>query len=70
MAAFGIAVVAAVLALRHRGDVQAALSTVSAIGPGHTPDEQIRGLCVLGVILVTLVVIIRLAIAGNGRKDK
>lgn len=59
-----------VLAVWHHRELAAAIGSISEIGPGHTPEEKTLGLCVLGVILVSLVAVVRLVLHGNQRGDK
>ena len=67
--AMGLAILAVVLAVRHQPAIHATLATVGDIGPGFSPEEQTRGLVVLGVILVSGVAIVRLLIEANRRND-
>ena len=59
-----------VLAVWHHRELVAAVGSISEIGPGHTAEEKTLGLCVLGVILVSLVAVVRLVLHGNQRGDK
>ena len=54
-----LVIVAVVLAFQMRDELVATLSTLRAIGPSHSTDEQIKGLLVLGLILVALVGVVR-----------
>lgn len=55
-----LAVLSGVMLLNHRSAVGAVLSTVAAIGPGHSSEEKTLGLLTLGICCVCLVAIIRL----------
>ncbi len=68
--ALGLVVLSVVLAVRNHRELAAAIGTIAEIGPGHTAEEKTVGLCVLGVILVSLVAVVRLALQGNERKDR
>ncbi len=68
--ALGLVVMSVVLAVRNHRELAAAIGSIAEIGPGHTAEEKTLGLCVLGVILVSLVAVVRLVLQGNERKDK
>ena len=69
--AFALAIFGVVLLIRQRDAVGVALTGIGQIGPGHTPEEKFYGFFVLGILLVSLVAIVRLVLDANGRdKDK
>ena len=69
--AFALAIFGVVLLVRDHGAVGVALAGVGAIGPGHTAAEKFHGFFVLGILMVTLVAIVRLVLDANGRnKDR
>ena len=70
VAALGLVILSVVLAVRNRDELQATLGMILQVGPGHTPEEQVLGLCVLGVLCVAGVVIVRLILEANRRKDQ
>ena len=70
VAALGLVVLSVVLAVRNHRQLGAAIGSISQIGPGHTPEDKTLGLCVLGVILVSLVAVVRLVLNANERKDR
>lgn len=63
------ALFALVLILRNRSDVGLTIASVRNIGTGHSPEEQVVGIIVLGLILVSIVVIVRLLVSQN-RNEK
>jgi hypothetical protein len=68
---FALVVFGSVLLVREHNAVGVALSGLGQIGPGHTPAEKFHGFFVLGILLVTLVAIVRLVLDANGRnKDR
>ncbi len=69
--AFALAIFGIVLLVREHGAVGVALAGVGQIGPGHSPEEKFHGFFVLGILLVTLVAVVRLVLDPNGRnKDR
>ena len=69
--AFALAIFGIVLLVREHGAVGVAIAGVGRIGPGHSPEEKFHGFFVLGILLVTLVAIVRLVLDPNGRnKDR
>lgn len=66
---FGLLILAAVLTVYHHRAVHAAITSIGRIGPGYTQEESVLGLCVLGIILVSLVAIVRLVVSENRRND-
>ena len=68
--ALSLVVLSVVLAVRNHRQLAVAFGSLSQIGPGHTAEDKTLGLCVLGVILVSLVAIVRLVVHGNERKDR
>ncbi len=68
--ALGLVVLSVVLAVRNHRELGAAIGSITKIGLGHTPEDKTLGLCVLGVILVSLVAVVRLVLQGNERKDR
>lgn len=65
--AFGFAIIAVILAVRHRDELSVALGGLGHMGPASTPDEQFYGFLVLGLLLITLVVIVRLIVSAGGK---
>ena len=65
--AIGLAFFAIVLLVKFGSQVGAVLGNLSAIGPGHTLEEKTLGLGVLGLILVALVAVVRIACRNNGK---
>lgn len=68
--AFALAILAVVLTVRHGGDLRATVSTIGQLGPRYTIEEKTLGFCVLGVILVSLVAIVRLVLSNDRRNDR
>ncbi len=66
--ALGLVLVALWIALLMSTEIAAFLSTLGDIGPGHTPDQQLKGLMAFGLLAVTLVALIRLLL-HNDRRD-
>lgn len=67
--AFALAILSIVLAVWHRQALRAAVTGIGHIGPGHSMEDKTLGLWVLGVILVSLVAIVRLVISSNRSND-
>ena len=51
---------AAWLALSYHTEMSVFLSNMTRIGPGHPPEDQVKGLIAFGLIGVTLVAIVRI----------
>ena len=68
--AFGLVILSVFLAVRNRGELSVAVGAITKVGPGHTPEEQVLGFCVLGVLCAAGVAIVRLVITGNDRRNK
>lgn len=66
---FGLLILAAVLTVYHHRAVRAAISSIGRIGSGYAQEESVLGLCVLGIILVSLVAVVRLVVSDNRRDE-
>ena len=67
VAALCVVLTAAVLAVRYRNGLGIAVAGLGRMGPGNTPEERFYGFLVLGLLLVTLVVVVRLIVEAGGR---
>ncbi len=65
VAAFGLGIFGLWLALKMHREMAVFLSSMSAIGPGHDPDDQVRGLIAVGVILVSLLGLIKIVLQNK-----
>ena len=65
--ALALGIFGVVLLVREHGAVGVALAGIGQIGPGHTPEEKFQGFLVLGILLITLVAVVRLVLDANGR---
>jgi hypothetical protein len=54
-----IGVPLAVIVWTHRDDIARFFAAIESIGPGHSPDEQTRGLLALGLVAVAIAVVVR-----------
>ncbi|MCH7592217.1 MAG: hypothetical protein IH989_05515 [Planctomycetes bacterium] len=68
--ALGLVLLSVVLAMRNHRQLGVAIGSISHIGPGNTTEDKTLGLCVLGVILVSLVAVVRLVLSTSERKEK
>ena len=66
--AFALAILATVLAVRNRDALGATLHAVTHIGAEHSPEDRTLAFCILGVLLVTLVAVVKL-VCQNNRRD-
>ncbi len=66
---FGLLILAVVLTVYHHRAVHAAITSIGKFGPGYTREESVLGLCVLGIILVSLVAVVRLVVSDNRRDE-
>jgi hypothetical protein len=65
VAALFFATFIVVVALRHRREIGRFLDTLNHLGPQHPPDERMVGFIAFGVILVTLVALVKLLTRKN-----
>ena len=59
VAAFCLALIAVVLALRHRAAIRRFLGSMGHLGPGNPGDERMVGFIAFAVVAVTAVVIVK-----------
>ena len=62
-------VTAIVIAVKNRYEIVAFLMTMDDIGPGHTVEQQVRGLLATAFLAVVLVVIVRILVSRHDRRD-
>lgn len=61
-----LAIFAIHLLFTNSSPIKSVLSTMGSIGPGHTSEELTMGLICLGLVLVSLVAIVRLLTRNDG----
>lgn len=66
--AFAMVVFALVVFLKTYPQMAAFFAAMNDIGPGHDPDEQVRGLVAFGLIALTIVGIVKIVV--NGGRDQ
>ena len=66
--AFGLAIFGLWLGVKMHREMASFLSTMSAIGPGHDPDEQVIGLIACGLVFISLLGLIRIVL--NSKRDE
>jgi hypothetical protein len=66
--ALALLIFALVVVLRHGSSVSEFLGAMNGIGPGHDPSEQVMGLVAFGLILVSIVAVLKIVISTN-RKE-
>ncbi len=62
-----LAILAVLVAVRNRDALGATLHAVTHIGAGHSPEDRTLAFCILGVLLVTLVAVVKLVCQNNRR---
>ena len=65
---FGLLLFTAFLAVRYHADLAAAVSSVGRIGPQYHPQDRTYGLLILGLVLVSLVAVVRLLVDRDQKK--
>ena len=65
---FVLAIVGLSIGLRHHRAMSAFLSMMTAIGPGHDPEEQVIGLLAFGIVAVSVLALIKVLIQGDRRE--
>ena len=60
--ALALVVFALVIGLKHLPRISEFLSTVSHIGPRGDPDQRISGLIAFGLIMITIVAVVRILV--------
>lgn len=65
IAAAVLALVGAVIFLRHKNETLTFLSTAERIGPGNSPQDMTCGLLVIGLCGAVLVAIVRILTNNN-----
>lgn len=55
-----IGVPVAIVLWTHRDDLAPFFSRIESIGPGHSHEEQTRGLLALGVVVIAIAVAVRI----------
>lgn len=63
VAALALLVIALVIVLTHLTQLQAFLGTMDDIGPGHSPDEQTRGLVAFGLAVVSILAALKILLS-------
>ena len=58
---------ALVLVLKLPGPIASFLSTIREIGPGHDPEQQTRGLLAFGLVVVSLLALVRILVRTDRR---
>ena len=65
--ALALAVFALVVAVKAHGQIGAFLSTMTAVGPLHSPEERTMGLVAFGLVIICTVAVV--AILQTNRRD-
>lgn len=64
--AFLLALGAFILLIHSLEPIAAFLATMRDIGPGHTPEEQLKGLLAFGLVLISILGVIRILARSDG----
>ena len=67
--AFGLAIFGLVLGVTLHRQIGGFLGTMTAIGPGHAPEEQTIGLIAFGLVAISLLGLIKIVLHAN-REDR
>lgn len=58
-----------VILVKNRIEITGFLGTMKDIGPGHSPEEQTVGLIAIGLVLVTIVALVKI-LTHNDRRGQ
>lgn len=60
--AVALAIIGIAILIRNVTGIQAFLSAMYQIGPGHSPEDQVRGLIAFGLVLVAFLAVLKIVI--------
>jgi hypothetical protein len=61
-----LALIVAVMALRPHSPIGIFLHSLSTVGPGHSNDEQVRGLLAWLLMMILFIVVLRALLKNRG----
>lgn len=68
--ALGMVIIATVIGISHQREIRGFVATMTEIGPGHSPEEQIVGLLAFGLSAVIILAALKIVLNSNGRQEK